>query len=200
MVLAALSRLKDGSPEALYRSQFDVLRQWQETFGGNLLVALPDTYGSTQFLKGTLTEFPDIRNWRGFREDSKDPFVAGEEKIAFWESVGCDPREKLQLFSDGLDVDRMIRLHRAYDGRIMDGYGWGTLATNDFRGCDPRGLDLLDPISVVCKISEVSWQGRSISAVKLSDNFEKATGAPEEIEFYRKVFGSEGVENVPVIV
>ncbi len=200
MVLAALSRMKEGSREALYDSQFDVLRQWQETFGGNLLVALPDTYGSTQFLKGVRERFPDIRDWRGFREDSKDPFIAGEEKIAFWQSIGCDPRDKLQLFSDGLDIPQMIRLHRTFDGRIVDGYGWGTLATNDFRECDPRGLDLLDPISVVCKVDEVESDGRRMSAVKLSDNFEKASGAPEEIEFYRETFGMEGVENVPVVV
>jgi nicotinate phosphoribosyltransferase len=202
MVIAALSRLEDGSPEALYRSQYRVLEEWQKLFGGNLLVALPDTFGTTQFLQGAKEQFPDIANWRGFREDSKDPFVGAEEKIEFWKGLGVDPREKLQLFSDGLDVNQMIELHKTFGGRITDGYGWGTTATNDFRGCDPRGLTLLDPISVVCKVREVAKVegGQKISAVKLSDNYAKATGSPEEVAFYRETFGSEGLENAPTIV
>jgi nicotinate phosphoribosyltransferase len=35
-------------------------------------------------------------------------------------------------------------------------------------------------------------------AVKLSDNYAKAMGPPEEIERYRSIFGTAGVANVPV--
>lgn len=37
-------------------------------------------------------------------------------------------------------------------------------------------------------------------AMKLSDNYEKATGGASEIAAYRDVFGTEGVENIPVEV
>jgi len=206
MVIAALARIRfPGDKGQLFRSQYDVLKLWQETFSGRLLVGLPDTFGSTQFLKGAPGAFPDIAKWTGFREDSKDPFVAGEEKIAFWKALGVDPREKLQLFSDGLDVEEMSRLHRAFGGRIRDGYGWGTKATNDFRGCDPRGKTVLDPISVVCKVSNViQMDGDDVvgtaPAVKLSDNYEKATGPAAEVAAYRDVFGADGVANIPVEV
>ena len=208
MVNAALARIRseqagpEEADEALRLSQYEVLDLWQRTFDGKLLVALPDTFGTTQFLRGAPDRFPDIRGWTGFREDSKDPFEGAEEKIAFWRGLGCDPREKLQLFSDGLDVEQMIRLHESFGDRIRDGYGWGTLATNDFRGCDPRGGTALDPISLVCKVSEVTDlpTGRTISAVKLSDNYEKATGAPDEVARYRRVFGSDGLANAPVQV
>ena len=66
--------------------------------------------------------------------------------------------------------------------------GWGTFLTNDFRNCNPRGDQSFNPISLVCKLSEV--EGRP--AVKLSDNFAKAMGPPEEIERYRRIFGTEG--------
>lgn len=208
MVVAALSRLETQGLEdpeagaiALRRSQFDVLDKWQQTFGGNLLVALPDTFGTTQFLQAAPMVFPDIRNWTGFREDSKDPFVGAEEKIAFWNSIGADPRQKLQLFSDGLDVETMLALHDSFKDRIRCGFGWGTLATNDFRGCDPRGGNALDPISIVCKVNYVMRSGRGgISAVKLSDNYTKATGDAREIAHYREIFGHQGVENAPTIV
>ena len=67
-------------------------------------------------------------------------------------------------------------------------YGWGTNLTNDFRGCDPRGGHALEPISLVCKV--IRANGRP--AVKLSDNPAKATGEPDEIARYLRVFGGDG--------
>jgi len=36
-------------------------------------------------------------------------------------------------------------------------------------------------------------------AIKLSDNYAKALGPPSEINRYRRVFGTAGISNVPVI-
>ena len=52
-----------------------------------------------------------------------------------------------------------------------------------------------DPVSLICKVTDVD--GRP--AVKLSDNYAKALGLPSEIERYRRVFGTAGVSNAPVI-
>src|SRR5258708_39389441 len=78
--------------------------------------------------------------------------------------------------------------------RIRFSAGWGTLLTNDFRGCDPSGNGGFDPISLISKVS--SAEGRP--AVKLSDNYAKALGPPSEIERYRRVFGTAGLSNTPV--
>jgi nicotinate phosphoribosyltransferase len=78
--------------------------------------------------------------------------------------------------------------------RIRFSAGWGTLLTNDFRGCDPDGGREFDPISLICKLTAAA--GRP--AVKLSDNYVKSTGSPAEIERYRRVFGAAGVANCPV--
>jgi nicotinate phosphoribosyltransferase len=78
--------------------------------------------------------------------------------------------------------------------RIRFSAGWGTLLTNDFRGCNPNEGGGFDPISLICKVSSV--EGRP--AVKLSDNYSKALGARAEIERYRRVFGTEGIANAPV--
>ncbi len=200
MTIAALARIRQpGDTEHLRESQYKVLSQWQDTFHGKLLVGLPDTFGTTQFLEGAPGY---LANWTGFREDSKEPVTAGWEKIAFWKRMGVDPRDKLQLFSDGLDVEQMIHLFTTFKDEIRVGFGWGTNATNDFRGCDPRGGHDLDPISLVCKVSQVhdTKTGGQIGAVKLSDNYTKATGPEEEIAHYREVFGSKGMENAPVFV
>ena len=68
--------------------------------------------------------------------------------------------------------------------------------TNDFVGCPPDASINLDPISIVCKVSSVDGH----PAVKLSDNPEKATGLPSEIERYLRVFGDAGRVRTPVLV
>jgi nicotinate phosphoribosyltransferase len=189
MAMAALA----DDDEALHEAQYRVLELWQKSYGGELLIMLPDTFGTTQFLAGA----PDwVADWTGQRCDSKDPFIAGDEYIAWLISRGRDPRRKRLIASDGLDVDGILRLHDYFHGRIRFSAGWGTLLTNDFRDCHPRDETDLDPISLVCKLMTV--EGRP--AVKLSDNVRKATGPVEEIERYRRVFGSVAVEGAAVVV
>jgi len=216
MALAALADDDEGLKAAQYR----VLELWQATYQKELMIMLPDTYGTTQFL----ADAPEwTADWTGQRIDSKDPYVAGDEYIEWLSRRGRDPEKKMIIASDGLDVDQILGLHAYFSGRIQNGLspedflsapdfldeekwvpkrrirfssGWGTLLTNDFRGCDPDGKDRFDPISLVCKLSEAN--GRS--TVKLSDNYAKATGELEELARYRRVFGVAGMVNVPAIV
>jgi nicotinate phosphoribosyltransferase len=215
MVMAALA----PDDEALKASQFRVLALWQNTYEGELRIMLPDTFGTTQFLK----DAPDwAADWTGQRIDSKDPYVAGDEYIEWLKARGRDPQSKLIIASDTLDVDPILGLHAYFGGSLLNGAtpgdfrsaadfldrgkwapgrrirfsaGWGTLLTNDFRGCDPGGSSAFDPISLICKVSDA--EGRP--AVKLSDNYAKALGPAPEIERYRRMFGTAGVINVPVI-
>ncbi len=126
------------------------------------------------------------------------------------------------IASDSLDVDQILALHAYFAGTIRNGAspadfqkagdfldegkwiperrirfssGWGTLLTNDFRNCNPRGKDGFNPISLVCKLNDADDR----PAVKLSDNFQKVMGPREEIERYQRVFGLEGIANAPVI-
>ena len=189
MALAAMAR----TDEELRSSQYRVLELWQRSYGGALLIMLPDTFGTTQFLEGA----PEwVADWTGQRVDSKPPMEAGDEYIEWLESRGRDPLSKRLIASDALDVTDILTLHRYFEGRIRFSAGWGTLLTNDFRGCHPRGEDTLEPLSLVCKLTEVN--GRP--TVKLSDNGSKASGPRDEVERYRRVFGSVGVGMVPVLV
>lgn len=198
MVLAALA----DTDEELREAQYKVLKQWQNVYRGGLLVMLPDTFGTTQFLR----DAPEwVRHWTGARPDSKEPFAGGDELIEFWRKRGEDPLGKLIVFSDGMDValpgqeangSDIPAVHAHFDGRARVGFGWGTNLTNDFIGCHPDDPQRMRPISLVAKVK--SANGRP--AVKLSDNYEKATGPAEEVARYRRVFGTEGVSDVPVTV
>ncbi len=221
MVLAALAPPDDD--EALRASQYRVLELWQATYEGALRIMLPDTFGTTQFLETA----PDwVADWTGQRIDSKNPFIAGDEYMGWLQARGREPHDKFIIASDALDVDDILGLHAYFGGTMRNGAtaaaaindfrtaadfldakkwtpsrrirfsaGWGTLLTNDFRGCDPAGSSSFDPISLICKVSTV--EGRP--AVKLSDNYAKALGTPAEIERYRRVFGSKGLSNIPLI-
>jgi len=189
MALAAMA----DDDAALRAAQYRVLELWQQSYAGALLVFLPDTFGTTQFLEGAPAWVAD---WTGQRADSKDPYLAGDEYIAWLQGRGCDPRTRLLIASDGLDVSDILALHRYFSGRIRFSAGWGTLLTNDFRGCHPQDLDTFDPLSLVCKLT--SAEGRP--AVKLSDNPRKSTGPKDEVERYRRVFGWAGAAEAAVTV
>ena len=175
MVYAALADTDEDLRQAPYR----VLADWHEEHEGNLRIILPDTYGTEGFLEHA----PDwLARWTGIRIDSGDPATGAETAIAWWKSRGEDPRDKLVIFSDGLDTDKIEELHARFVGRVKVSFGWGTLLTNDFRGLVQN--DGLSPFSLVCKA--VSAEGRP--TVKLSDNPNKAMGPQSEIDRYKRVF------------
>ncbi|MBM7069369.1 nicotinate phosphoribosyltransferase [Actibacterium sp. 188UL27-1] len=173
------SALAEGDT-ALAQAPYQVLADWHEEHDGNLRIILPDTYGT----QGFLDRAPDwLASWTGIRIDSGDPATGAEIAIQWWKDRGEDPTRKLVIFSDGLDVEKILELHQQFAGRVRISFGWGTLMTNDFRGLVSG--DRLSPFSLVCKA--VSANGRA--TVKLSDNPNKAMGPPDQIDRYRDVFG-----------
>ena len=187
MVYSALAQ----TDEALARAPYDVLSDWHDEHDGNLRIILPDTYGT----KGFLERAPDwLAGWTGIRIDSGDPATAAETAINWWKSRGEDPTKKLVIFSDGLDVDKILELHNQFSGRVRPSFGWGTLMTNDFRGLTSG--DALAPFSMVCKAIEANGS----PTVKLSDNPRKAIGPQAEIERYKRVFGVGEQSEMEVVV
>ena len=216
MAMAALAK----NDHELRAAEYRLLELWQQSYQGELLILLPDTFGTTQFLRNSPAW---VANWTGLRIDSKNAYEAGDEYIAWLQSRGRDPRHKRLIASDALDVEQILGLHAYFAGTILNGAtpddfrsaadfldprrwsphsrirfsaGWGTLLTNDFRNCNPAGDDGFNPLSLVCKLTQV--EGRP--AVKLSDNPSKALGDPEEAERYRRIFGAAGMKETPVLI
>lgn len=187
MVYAALTDSDAELAEAPYR----VLADWHEEHEGNLRVILPDTFGTESFLARAPSW---LAGWTGIRVDSGDPAAGAETAIRWWKQQGEDPRDKLIIFSDGLDTAAIERLHRQFSGRVKVSFGWGTLLTNDFRQLVAG--DQLAPFSLVCKAAAAN--GRP--TIKLSDNPNKAMGPAQEIARYRRVFGTETQEAIEVVV
>jgi nicotinate phosphoribosyltransferase len=181
-VLAALAENDD----TLRASPINTMYEWWEMYGWGLSVLLPDTFGTDWMFENLPQGF--AVKWKGARQDSMDPIEFGEKQIKWYERFSVDPREKLMIPSDGLTLDRMMKIAYHFMDRIKVSSGWGTTLTND------TGLGHL---SMVVK---ALWaNGRP--CVKLSDNLAKAISpSKREIERYKRVFGYTVSNNIACVV
>lgn len=170
MVYAALDTSYGMS---LAKSHSLMLDDWFATYGYDYSIALTDTFG-TDFFFATFGE-ERARTWKGLRHDSGDPFEFGEKAIAFYEQYGIDPKTKTLVFSDGLDLKKILALHAQFNGRINLMFGWGTGLTNDVE---------LKPLNIVMKATYVKTAFSGQGTVKLSDDEGKHTGHPEDVARY----------------
>ncbi len=188
MVVTALQ----DSDDAMRAAQYEVLKQWEEIHGVGLRIFLPDTYGSTQFFQNAPTRLLD---WKGQRQDSGDPIAEINRYKSWLKLHGVDPKERLTIPSDGLDVPEMKSITSNVAGSHLISFGWGTLFANEMRGVVP-GNDDMRPFSMACKV--VSVDGRP--CVKLSNDISKATGPKDEIARYLRIFGGQNRTERSVVV
>ena len=146
---------------------------WVRVFQGDLGIALADTYTTDVFLSGFDTL--NAKLFDGVRHDSGDPIQFLDKIMDHYSELHIDPISKSIVFSDGLNVDKAIAIHRACQGKIRDAYGIGTNLTNDVG---------VKPLNIVIKLSQCRptprrpWQ----PTVKLSDDPGKHTGDSAELE------------------
>ena len=150
---------------------------WLNVYPDVLGIALTDTFTTDLFLKA-FTKERAVR-FSGVRQDSGDPELFTRKILQHYKEKGIEPGTKAIVFSDGLDVERAIKIHRFCQGQVKDSYGIGTNLTNDVG---------VDPLNIVIKLSwvapEPGMDGRP--TVKLSDDPGKHTGDPEELLNCRK--------------
>ena len=175
MIIAACHMA--GTDEELRGTQRQLMRDWEAEYGPDLLIALSDTWGSQFFLRHIFPEF--AHRWTGTRQDSGDPFAYGEAVIQCYETLRIDPKTKLIVFSDSLNLETMEALAMIFNGRIKTIFGWGTNFTNDLK---------IPTISLVIKALRAAGHG----TVKLSDNLAKAMGSPEDIN---RIIQAAGYKN-----
>lgn len=187
MVYSALAQ----NDAELAQAPYKVFQDWQEEHDGNLLILLPDTYGSKKFL----SDAPKWMNkWTGIRIDSGDPSAGAKLAIDWWKARGENPKNKLLIFSDGLDVSKIIELNNKFSNQTKVAFGWGTLMTNDFRGLVSDSS--LDPFSLVCKAISADEN----QTVKLSDNPNKIMGPKGEVARYKRIFGDGNQKKIDLVV
>ncbi|HTV84171.1 MAG TPA: nicotinate phosphoribosyltransferase [Dyella sp.] len=161
-------------------SQVAALEAWAKEYRGDLGIALSDVYGLTAFLRDFDMYFCKL--FDGTRHDSGDPFAWGERVLAHYQANRVDPRGKVLVFSDGLDIPKVMKLYHHFHGRCQLAFGVGTNLTNDV---GPT------PLNIVIKM--VRCNGQPVA--KLSDSPGKNMCEDDAyIAYLRQVF------DIPVLV
>lgn len=168
-----MSGIMHDSDDEIRASHNQMLEEWWSEYGPGLSIALTDTYGSDFFFRDMTDK--QANDWMGLRQDSGDPAAFARTQLEFYRARGIDPREKIFIPSDGLNVHKVVGLENEFGAQIPTISGWGTNLTNDVG---------LRPLSLVMKAVESNGHG----TVKLSDNPAKATGTPEDIARFKKIF------------
>lgn len=168
-----MSGIMHGSDDEIRASHNQVLKEWWDEYGEGLSIALTDTYGSDFFFKDMTDQ--QARDWKGLRQDSGNPADFARTQIKFYEEKRIDPQGKVFVPSDGLDVNKIVGLQNKFGSEIPTVAGWGTNLSNDVG---------LKPLSLVIKAVESNGHG----TVKLSDNPAKATGKPEDVARFMRIF------------
>lgn len=151
------------------------LEDWVQEYRGDLGIALTDTVGMDAFLADFDLYFAKL--FDGLRHDSGDPVAWGEKALAHYARLRIDAHGKRLVFSDGLDVDRALALHRHFGDRVQLGFGIGTQLSNDLGPA---------PINIVMKIVRANGQ----PVAKLSDSPGKTLCDDETyLAYLRQVFG-----------
>lgn len=166
MVYAALSDKEGKKP---IDGHCQMMEDWFTRYGKDLSIALTDTFTSDLFFAEFTPE--QAKSWNGVRHDSGDAFEFGERVINYYKSLDIDPGSKTLIFSDGLDINTIIRLADKFNDQINVVFGWGTSLMNDMG---------IRPNNIVMKAT----QANKISTVKLSDSIGKYTGPQEKITYY----------------
>ena len=141
--------------EGLRYANRHAINIWRKIYGGNLGIALTDTFGTAAFFEDFNTELAKL--YDGVRHDSGDPIDFAEKTIRHYRSLGIDPMAHTIVFSDGLDVATARSIATTLMGRIKFSFGIGTHFTNDFPGSKA--------LNMVIKL----YSCNGVPVVKLSD-------------------------------
>ena len=160
----ALTKVRD--------SQKFIFQKWAEEYRGDLGIALSDVVGVDAFIRDFDMYFCKL--FDGCRHDSGNPFIWVDKIIDMYKSYDIDPKTKIAVFSDGLNVDKAIDIFRYVDGRIKTTFGIGTNLTNDIVG--------VEPLNIVIKVIKCNGQ----PVAKISNSPGKCMCEDEEYLKYLK--------------
>ena len=149
-------------------SQRVALEQWLRAFDGQLSIAPTDTLTIDAFIRDFNVHL--AKAYDGVRHDSGCPFTWGDKMLAHYKKLGIDPKNKLFIFSDGLNFEQALSLCEYFADRVRISFGIGTFLTNDLAGWKNEAGNAYQPLSMVIKLTEC--HGRPVA--KVSDEPEKA--------------------------
>ncbi len=165
----------------IFECNFNVMRKFSDVYDGDNGIYLYDCFGDKVFFSNLSKRMAMM--FVGLRVDSGQEEEQTEKIIAKYKSLGINPATKQVVYSNGLNIERAIEIHRYVAGRGQDSYGMGTFLT-----CD---VDNVKPMNIVVKLtkSRITELREWHDCVKLSCDKGKTLGNPEKCAYLIKQIG-----------
>ncbi|KAK8858476.1 nicotinate phosphoribosyltransferase [Kwoniella newhampshirensis] len=171
---------------------------WEEVYppdpSSPPLTMLTDTYTAQAFFVDFISDPNRALRWSVLRQDSGDASAFVKSAKEAWRQVeekagvdngGVVAKGKRVIFSDGLDIDKAIRLQKGCDEiGISASFGIGTFLTNDFHRAS-NSAEVSKPLNIVIKLNQINGK----NCIKLSDDKGKYTGDVEEVKRAQEALG-----------
>lgn len=163
----------------VFECNFNVMRKFSDVYDGDNGIYLYDCFGDEVFFSNLSKRMAMM--YKGLRVDSGDEFGQTEKIIAKYKSLGIDPATKQVVFSNGLDIDKAVKIHNYCAGRVLDSYGIGTFLTCDVSGCEPMNIVVKLTRGRITELRE--WH----DCVKLSCTQGKRLGNPAKCDYLMSI-------------
>ncbi|MGI6073175.1 MAG: nicotinate phosphoribosyltransferase [Fermentimonas sp.] len=171
-----------GSIYGYKMANYMAMEHWIDVYDGDLGTVLTDTYTTDVFLRNFSKKHASL--FTSLRQDSGDPLLFVDKVIKRYEELRVNPKMKYIVFSDSLNVDKVLQINDYCKGKIWASFGIGTNLTNDV-GNSIKSMNIVMKL-FRCKMTEKEqWQ----ECIKLSDTEGKHTGSEEEIELAMQTLG-----------
>lgn len=165
----------------IFECNFNVMKKFSDVFDGDNGIYLYDCFGDKVFFSNLSKRMAMM--YKGLRVDSGSEEDQTEKIIAKYKSLGIDPATKQVVYSNGLNIERAIEIHKYVAGRMQDSYGVGTFLTCDVTGCRPMNIVVKLTKGRITELRE--WH----DCVKLSCDKGKTLGNPDKCKYLISVIG-----------
>ncbi len=167
----------------IFECNFNVMKKFSDVYDGDNGIYLYVCFGDEVFFNNLSKRMAMM--YKGLRVDSGKEEEQLEKIIAKYQSLGIDPATKQVVYSNGLNIEKAIALHRYTAGRMHDSYGIGTFLTGDVTGCHPSNIVIKLTKMRITELRE--WH----DCVKLSCDKGKTLGNPEKCAYLLKLLDTE---------
>lgn len=167
----------------VFECNYSVMKKFSDVYDGNNGIYLYDCFGDELFFKNLSKRMAMM--YSGLRIDSGVEEEQTEKIIEKYISLGIDPTTKQVVYSNGLDIDRCIEIHRYCNGRVQDSYGVGTNLMCDINDVRPSNIVIK---LTKCRITEArEWH----NCIKLSCDKGKILGNPKKCRYILSLIDGE---------
>lgn len=167
----------------VHECNFEVMRKWSECYQGNLGIYLYDAFGDKVFFDNINSKYAKL--FDGLRVDSGDNLEQLRKIMLMYCKFKIDPSEKQIIFSNALNGETAINIHKEVDGCMMDSYGIGTWFTSNFSKTRRVPALPIKAMNIVIKLTKMryNYNREWLDCVKLSCDKGKTLGNSKKCEY-----------------